>query len=595
MISLINYLKAVLCGAKSKSQKKNDQAEEDRTKEDKPGFIEDIKAWRETERCCRKTLRNELPGKIEQKFEKTKSFLKEKKSRQKEKCETKNWKWLYHFLIAISYWGKLTVARIVFLPVLISILIIYHFVVATAWLVVWIFFLAHWALRIVLVPLLVGVFIAVLLGVVYLVYSQYGILLGSIEGGSSKTGVAVSSLIIIPFVILGIIISSNNAEKIAGEVIGEIAVKILVKITLKIMRKILYFTKNLADGFWELCSLPKIKLVEAFKDTKKTLKDIGNAMAAISGLWALLFIVGLLGALGASANKVMQSVSVNTTVVHNDIHLKFENTVPLIASGPDGKNDKSAFFATMVSFSDEANVKHWLKGEYEKDCPDSQDSQKAPNFNSCAVKPDKYFYRSTLHSFLKGLSACGKPEGKVVLQTFGFSSASGVLSSLKNGSIEKRDIKEKFEKEKKEGGGESCYERTKGDGHQKLSNAFNLCMGELRARNVADMLKEIIASDKMLPADHIEVKPHQWGSYSQMCRQRGFSDTREEGEIRCYDRDLGLMNRRVEIWVTELSGCLNFSPADGAHPAEEEAQIPLSFRGKTCSNANHPPCEKGRE
>ncbi len=273
----------------------------------------------------------------------------------------------------------------------------------------------------------------------------------------------------------------------------------------------------------------------------------------------------------------------DTNIEHNTYNLYVDNKASVPVNCPDNKSDKPSLFTLKVLFQDEAKLEDWLNskenGKYEKDCLYSQGSQNASNTDSCAVKPDRQVYEPVFRSLLKGLSACGSSEQKVKLEIVGFSSSSGVLSALKTADD---DVIKAVKEE------ETCYERTNDNGNenQRLSNAFNLCIAELRARNVKDMLDEIITLDKTIPKDNIEIKPHKWASYSEMCQQRGFPDLRKEGE--CYDTDLGLMNRRAEIRAMALPGCMSCCPANGMPPAEGEAQMPPDSRGKTCDQCASP-------
>ncbi len=305
-------------------------------------------------------------------------------------------------------------------------------------------------------------------------------------------------------------------------------------------------------------------------------------MTSLKGSLILLLGAALLAATVSSATKLPAG---DTNIEHNNYHLYIDKTASVPVSCPDNKSDKPSLFMLKVLFQDEAKLEDWLNskknGKCEKDCPDSEGSQNAPDFDSSAVKPDRQVYEPVFRSLLKGLSACGSPEQKARLEIVGFSSSSGVLASLKD--IGNRD---KATKKLQEGQEKFCYERASGNGDQKLSNAFNLCMAELRAWNVKKMLKEIIDSDKTIPADNIEIKLHKWASYSEMCQQRGFPDLRKEGE--CYDTDLGLMNRRAEIRAMALPGCMSCCPANGMPPAEGEEQMPPDSRGKTCGQCASP-------
>ena len=355
------------------------------------------------------------------------------------------------------------------------------------------------------------------------------------------------------------------------------------------IRALAKYINKLFDGFKKVLLPPKIN-TGVLKQTEKALK---YAIGSIIGLGGLLLLLGavLLAVMFASINEV----PMGDTIVHNHVHLQLENTTSLIANYPDSKSDNPSFFTLEVLFPDEAKLEDWLdskkNGKCEKDHPDRESSQNAPDFDSPAVKPDRHLSTLISRPILKELSACGNPIQKAKLKIVGFSSSSGVLASLKDTCNNAKAEKEL--KKVEEGQEKSCYERASGNGDQRLSNAFNLCMAELRAENVADMLEEIIDSDETIPADHIEIVPYKWKTYSDMCRQRGFSDTRKEGETECYDMGLGRKNLRAEIRVIELPGCTISSSVNGMPSSEAEAQMPTDSRGKTCGQSASPvPCSR---
>jgi len=346
---------------------------------------------------------------------------------------------------------------------------------------------------------------------------------------------------------------------------------------------------------------PRIKVIKGIQKTSCNiiciLKDI-----TISTLFLIALVFMVLAITISSAGQAIdKSVDTETNIMHNDIRLDFGYTVPLVAGGPDcldcppdqedREGDKGALFTTMVSFPCEAKARDWLAGEYEPNKVLSKESSKDCSGNgvSHAVNPDKEFYPPLLKSFLKGLSDCGDAESKVMLRTVGFASSSG-LSAGNSALMEKLEKKSCYER----AGGSDANDESNG---RRLSNAFNLCMAELRASNVKKMLDEIIRDNDAI--DHIEVKAHKWDAYSQMCRHRRFADTKKEADAgtgkkddaKCYDPELGLMNRRVEVWVMELPGCTTFFPNNRTPPGEAEEVSPES-QGNTCGSRELPvPCK----
>ena len=420
---------------------------------------------------------------------------------------------------------------------------------AIAWLLTQIFFLVHWAFRITSGVLLSAVFVAAFLCIALEIHDNYGILIDFIEAKEGKIITYVSSFIVSFLGVFNVLNTQMLKE----------------------------YIKKLYNNFKKLFFPPEIK-VGGLTKTGEELKQAIGSIIESGGLLLLLAAV-LLATMASSAGIATG----DTYIERNNYHLYVDNKASVPVNCPDNKSDKPSLFTLKVLFQDEAKLEDWLdrknNRKYEKDCLYSQGSQNASNIDSCAVKPDKHDYTPIFLALLKGLSACGSSGQKVRLEIVGFSSSSGVLSTLKTAD----DDIIKAIKERK-----LCYERTNDNGNenQRLSNAFNLCIAELRAENVADMLKEIIASDKTISSDHIEVAPYKWKTYSEMCRQRGFSDTKKEGE--CYDPDLGLKNRRTDVWVTKIPECTNFSPANGIHACEAETQMPPDPQGETCGQSASP-------
>ena len=594
---MYEYLKAVLGDAEEKPQtEEGEQAEEG-----KQGFIDDLRAWLKEEKKCRQDLADRLLGEIREKFEKYKTDLKENNNLKKEECEKKE-KWgkrWCRFTASIAYGVKLTIAYVNHLLKLTLHPIDYSLKVAVAWLLILVFFLIHWALRIILVNSLLIIFFVVFLLFASLIVSYFEV--PAIKEFLSSTGIPsmviglalIFSLPLATFLVHGILILSGVSDTSI----------VIVKDNIK---------SPVVSSINSLIP-PKIRIKEGLKETSEMLSSTTRNMIKSGGVLIYLFIAVLAGVAADSGNgtgpnsdngtkpKLDNGAETeNTGTVYNTYNLYVDNKASVLVNCPDNKSDKPSLFTLKVLFQDEAKLEDWLNskenGKYEKDCLYSQGSQNASNTDSCAVKPDRQVYEPVFRSLLKGLSACGSSEQKVKLEIVGFSSSSGVLSTLEaldnSDKRKKRRIQEELEKAE-EGSKKSCYERASGHGNQRLSNAFNLCIAELRARNLAKMLHDIINADKEILADHIEVAPYKWKTYSEMCQQRGFPDLRKEGE--CYDTDLGLMNRRAEIRTMALPGCMSCCPANGMPPAEGEAQMPTDSRGETCDQCASPvpvPCSR---
>ena len=563
---IYRYLKAVLWGAEEKSQTEENQ-----------GFGKDVEAWKEKEKKHRQDLADGLLEELKKKFEDTKTDLKKKNDSEKEKCEKKEkWgkRWWCKATAFIAYGVELTIAYVNHPLKLTLHPIVYSLTVAVAWIsilvywvargiikaIVWLLkgflFLVHWVFRIAIAGFLIFVFpVALFLNVLQIFLNSPDLIKFTPNADTADAITFIEKIMAI--------------ELVAVSPIGINALALFGALSTQIVTD---YIKGLKNNFKESFLPPDIRIGEGFIETVTILSKIAASMTELKGSLILLLGAALLVYMVSSDDKVVA----NDTAVNNNIYLTFENTIPPVVNHPDKKNDKDPFFTAWVLFPDEAKLDDWLNGKYAQGCHHSQDSQNAPNSGSCAVQPDKHFYKPIFRTILKWLSDEGSPEDKTRLEIVGFGSSSGVLASLKdNGNRDKATKKLQWVEKGQE---KSCYERASSNGDQKLSNAFNLCMAESRARNVEDMLEDIIAS---IPAGHIELVRPEWDSYSEMCRQRGFSDTREEGATRCYDTDLGLMNRRVELRVTNLPKSINYSQSDRTPPSEGEAQMPTDSQRKT--------------
>ena len=564
---IYEYLKAVLWGAEEKSQTEENQ-----------GFGKDVEAWKEKKH--RQDLADGLLGELKKKFENYKTDLKENNNLKKEKCEQKGkWGKIWCRLTAsIAYGVKLTTAYVIHRLKLTLHLIVYSLTVAVAWLLIWVFFLVHWPLRIILVNSLLIVFAVVLFSIVCLVY------LG-LEGLKDLIINTADAFLKPPMLLfLDLTLDVTLALAIVNSILSQFGVPDY--------QALISYIKSFVGGFIKSLFPPKIKIREGLKETKDMIEDTTRDVSSSSRSLLLSLLISALVAIVAHVVNGNGNGNEDTGIVPNNIYVNIEigKSVPKNPSGNGG--DKP--ITTWMQFPSEARADDWVKGEYEKDCLDSRASKNDDNQDSkngdpdpCAVKPDKDLDKSGFLPILKKLSAYGNPDNKVELKILGFSSSSGLLSLKGN-----KGLKDEVEKKVKKGGKESCYERTNSnqtnvDENLRLSNAFNLCIAELRARNVAKMLEEIIVSDETIP-DHIKVIPHKWGSYSEMCRHRGFCDTKKEGGTRCYDTDLGSKNRRAEIRAMALSGCISCCPTNGIHACEAAAQIPPDSRGKTCGQSASP-------
>lgn len=211
--------------------------------------------------------------------------------------------------------------------------------------------------------------------------------------------------------------------------------------------------------------------------------------------------------------------------------------------------DQRSLFTSYVVFPEEAKFEQW------KHWTDDDGQSCAGNGAIAAACPDRAFHREVTGPFLKALARCATTQSKVTLHTVGFASSSGLdgaavdtewLSSHYNGHI--LDITGR------------CQGNLNGNG-QTPSDQFNLIVANRRAHNVAEMLRGFPSSD----AFDITATP--WCSLADMMEQRHHTDQTDGA----YDGAKGLMNRRVEIRLADLAGCLNVHPDKRVIPLASEA------------------------
>ena len=200
--------------------------------------------------------------------------------------------------------------------------------------------------------------------------------------------------------------------------------------------------------------------------------------------------------------------------------------------------DRRSLLTSYVVFPEEASFAEWSKEE-DKDC-EGDDAL-------ASVCPDKAFYKAAMGPYLRGLAQCATDSKKVELNVLGFASETGL-----SGTLDELDCKE---------GSNSRYcdavatiERDDCkredieivDGKRNHSNMFNLIIANERAEHTADMLRDMMAEN-----DAFEIKPVLWCSHDDMVTARRLNDR---------DAAKGLMNRRAEVRLASLPGCLNLAP-----------------------------------
>ena len=199
--------------------------------------------------------------------------------------------------------------------------------------------------------------------------------------------------------------------------------------------------------------------------------------------------------------------------------------------------DQRSLFTSYVVFPEEAKFKEWIHDESGEGCP--RKDGRMPS----SVCPDTAFYKKALAPFLQGLSRCATAK-RVELSTVGFASSTGV--STNSGELQRRYEEHIGAVTAKPG---DCRGERDLKEAGELSDMFNLLIANERAVNVAAMLRTLVPNE---PKDAFDIKAIPWCSHASMAAERPFDDGG--------DATKGLLNRRVEVRLMALPGCLNVDP-----------------------------------
>ena len=192
--------------------------------------------------------------------------------------------------------------------------------------------------------------------------------------------------------------------------------------------------------------------------------------------------------------------------------------------------DHRSLFTSYVVFPEEAKFEDWIDGDPAERC--SQEPAPA------SVCPETTFYKKTMGPFLEGLSQCATNE-KVQLHLVGFASATGLKKPLDDASAKK--LLDRYKARRCEG--------KKVEDETGYSNMFNLLIANERAVNAAAMLEDLVPAELK---NAFAIKAIPWCSHTDMANERDGEDGEGRGK--------GLMNRRVEVRLAVLPGCLNVDP-----------------------------------
>ena len=200
-------------------------------------------------------------------------------------------------------------------------------------------------------------------------------------------------------------------------------------------------------------------------------------------------------------------------------------------------SDQRSLFTSYVVFPEEAKLEEWLGEEANEGCP--RKDGRTPS----SVCPDTGFYRRAMGPFLKGLSQCATDK-KVELRTVGFA------SSTRLNDVEEDDeaaLRRRYAGHLAAMAAD-CVDKEK-ERLEDISLMFNLLIANERAVNAAAMLWDIVPKEAK---DDFDIRAEFWCSHASMEAKRAWDD---HG-----DTTIGLMNRRAEVRLAALPGCVDIYP-----------------------------------
>ena len=227
--------------------------------------------------------------------------------------------------------------------------------------------------------------------------------------------------------------------------------------------------------------------------------------------------------------------SIQTAATEQTAHMH-HTTFAFRFAPPWFNSDQRSLFTSYVVFPEEAKLEEWLGDEVDEGCP--RKDGRMPS----SVCPDTAFYAKAMGPFLKGLSRCATDK-KVELYTVGFASSTG-LDDVEEDDEEA--LRQRYEEHLATIAEDCLGEKEE---LEDRSLMFNLLVANERAVNAATMLQDLIPEEAK--GDFV-IKAMPWCSHANMKEQRSWDDRG--------DTAIGLMNRRAEVRLQAIPGCVDIDP-----------------------------------
>ena len=261
----------------------------------------------------------------------------------------------------------------------------------------------------------------------------------------------------------------------------------------------------------------------------------GNACRYAACLMAAFL---LLGCDGAECQRCGESGLVRA-VRDDAIHI-YHNTFSFQFAPPWFNADQRSLLTSYVVFPEEAKLIEWVKwvNQSKKSCSGGKDAS-VPG----SICPEQEFYKKAMAPFLEGLSRCAT-EKPVKLLAIGFASST---------TVKKMDdtVEEQYNQHIDAiGKGQGiCRGKMKVEEAGNPDKMFNLLIANQRAKNVAAMLNGFLSRKQK---ERFDIQSVPWCSHASMEAERSFQDQGDGAK--------GLINRRVEVLLASLPGCVNVDP-----------------------------------
>ena len=316
---------------------------------------------------------------------------------------------------------------------------------------------------------------------------------------------------------------------------------LLPKFVMPTFSKCLEKIEEIIEAVSNLSLFPKMAIKESLETTKEAVEAVDKKATELIVKLALLVLLAPIAGFSITAfDTVLPTKEETPTLpVQEKSSYVFLGNMPWIVG------NVQSFFSSAVVFPRDATP-----DDLEKDGEDA-----------LKLNPqDEQFYRAVYKPLLADLTRCGTSDNKVKIELSGFASTSNINS----GTPQKEKIRQECSDIE-----ERLKQQDDSDKHPDIKEVFNLCVAERRAESVKVMLESFLDNTEQKHAFDFTVK--KWDNLKQMQDQttKIFCDapshtsviSSQDNKDSCpengqYNSTRGLMNRRVDIAITDTPRCM---------------------------------------